>query len=221
MSWCFLDILPAIMSLCHLASHFIDAQGTSWPNVVAAVNAAERDGEGEPTVAEIRLAVLKHIPRSAEDHFDVQAHVSHVPPLLGGLTLLHRSCAAGSCPVIAVPSQGTATAVPHALDGGAPKVCRTLEEQQTYIKQTWNQHHQNYKDREWLADKLKKAQAAGGGTTGGHGRGRGPYPNRGDYQRARGETGGGRGRGTKGPAQADKAEVDADPEAFCARMNFQ
>ena len=85
-------------------------------------------------------------------------------------------------------------------DGGAPKVCRTSEEQQAYIKQIWNQHHQNYKDPEWLADKLKKAQAAGGGTTGSRGRGRVPYPNRNGYQRTRGETGGGRCRGTPGPA---------------------
>ncbi len=72
-----------------------------------------------------------------------------------------------------------------------------------------------------LADKLKKAQAAGGGTAGGRGRGRGPYANRNGYQRSRGETGGGRGRGTTGPAQADKAEVHADPAAFCAHMNLE
>jgi hypothetical protein len=33
--------------------------------------------------------------------------------------------------------------------------------------------------------------------------------------------GGGLGRGTTGPAQADKAEVDADPAAFCAHMNLE
>ena len=75
-----------------LASHFIDAlKAHPRPNVVAAVNAAEKDGE-HPTVAEIRLAVLKHIPLSAEDHSDIQAHISHVPP--GGSTLLDRTCAA-------------------------------------------------------------------------------------------------------------------------------
>jgi hypothetical protein len=51
------------------ASHFIDAlKAHTRPNVVAAVNAADHE---EPTVAETRLAVLKHIPLSAEDHSDV------------------------------------------------------------------------------------------------------------------------------------------------------
>jgi hypothetical protein len=67
-------------------------------------------------------------------------------------------------------------------DGGAPKVCRTLEEHHAHIKQIRNQHHQNYKDDPaswWLADKLKKAQAASSCTAGGSGSGCGPYPNRG------------------------------------------
>ena len=201
-----------------LASHFIDAlKAHPRPKVVAAVNAAEKDG-AHPTVAEIRLAVLKHIPLSAEDHSDVQAHVSHVPPLLGGSTLLDRTCAA-LLSMLPHKTQQPSSRPVH--DGGAPKVCRTLEEQQAYIKQIWNQHHQNYRDPGWLADKLKKAQAAGSGTAGGRGRGRGQSPHRGGYSRVRGDVGGGRGRGAPVPPQADKAEVDADPEAFCAHMNLE
>jgi len=145
-----------------LASHFVDVlKAHPRPNVVAAVNAAEVDGEGEPTVAQIRMAVLKHIPLSADDHPDVQAHVSHVAPPPTGTTLLDRTCAALLSMLPHKPQQPSSV-----LDGGAPKVCRTLEEQQAYIKQIWNQHHQNYRDPEWLADKLKKAQAFGGANTG-------------------------------------------------------
>ncbi len=161
---------------------------------------------------------MKHIPLSAEDHSDVQAHVSHVPPLFGGSTLLERTCAA-LMSMLPHKTQSLHSLPVH--DGGAPKVCRTLEEQQAYIKQIWNQHHQNYKDPGWLADKLKKAQAAGSGTSGGRGRGRRSYPNRGSSYRARGDVGAGRWRGATGPAQADNAEVDTDPEAFCARMNLE
>ncbi len=75
-----------------LASHFIDTlKAHPRQNVVAAVNAADHE---EPTVAEIRLAVLKHFLLSAEDHSDVQVHVSHVPPLLKGSRLLDSTCAA-------------------------------------------------------------------------------------------------------------------------------
>ena len=72
-------------------------------------------------------------------------------------------------------------------------------------------------------DKLKKAQARGGGNSRGRGRG----TTRDGYQRPRGDSGRGRGRGAsftpapKGAAQADRAEMDVDPEAFCAHMNLE
>ena len=47
----------------------------------------------------------------------------------------------------------------------------------------------------------------------GRSRGRGQYPNRDGYSCVQGDVGGGRGRGAPVPPQADKAEVDADPEA--------
>ena len=174
-----------------LATHFIDVlKAHPRPNVVAAVNAAEFEGDGEPanTVARLRMTFLKHIPLDAIDQTDVQAHVSHVSP--PGRTMLERTCAAllAILPNLKRPASAT-------LNGAAPKVCRTLAEQGAHIKEIWNQHHKNYQDPELLQDKLAKVRK-GSYSRGSQSRGHGSYQNsggRGNYQGGRGNYQGARG----------------------------
>jgi hypothetical protein len=153
-----------------LASHFIDVlKAHHRSNVVAAVNAAEVDGNSEQvnTVARLRMAFLKHILLDAIDHSDVQAHVSHVSPPTA--TILERTCAA----LLAIlPNSKRPSST--SLNGADPKVCSTLAEQDVYIKEIWNQHHKNSQDPEWLEEKLAKA-SKGGYSHGSQRRGRGSY----------------------------------------------
>jgi hypothetical protein len=205
-----------------LATHFIDVlKAHPRPNVVAAVNAAESAGDSEQanTVARLRMTFLKHIPLDAIDHTDVQAHVSHVSP--SGTTMLERTCAA--LLAILPNSKRQASA---ALNGAAPKVCRTLAEQDVYIKEIWNQHRINYQDPEWLQDKLAKARKVSY-SRGSQRRGRGNYQGtrgggRGDTSKQNGASGSSDkfAPGAKGTATADRAEAAVDPEAFCAHMNL-
>ena len=189
--------------------------------MVAAVNAAESAGDSEQanTVARLRMTFLKHIPLDAIDHTDVQAHVSHVSP--SGTTMLERTCAA--LLAILPNSKRQASA---ALNGAAPKVCRTLAEQDVYIKEIWNQHRINYQDPEWLQDKLAKARKVSY-SRGSQRRGRGNYQGtrgggRGDTSKQNGASGSSDkfAPGAKGTATADRAEAAVDPEAFCAHMNL-
>jgi hypothetical protein len=120
-----------------LASHFIDfLKAHPRLNVVAAVNVAELDGEMElaNTVAQLSMAFLKHILLDTIDHSDVQTHVSHVSQ--PGATMLERTYAV----LLAILTNSKQLAS-TTLNGAALKVCRTLAEQDVYIKEIWNQHH--------------------------------------------------------------------------------
>ncbi len=91
--------------------------------MVAAVNAAEVDGDSEHvnTIARLSLAFLKHIPLDAIDHTNVQAHVSHVSPPRA--KMLERTCAA----LLAIlPNSKRSSST--LLNGAAQKVCSTLAE---------------------------------------------------------------------------------------------
>ncbi len=124
--------------------------------MVAAVNAAELNGDGElaNTVARLCMAFLKHIPLDAIDYYDVQAHFSHVSP--PGATMLERTCAA--LLAIIPNSKRLASATKN---GAALKVCRTLAKQDVYIKEIWNHHHRHSQDPEWLEDNFSKGRKGG------------------------------------------------------------